>query len=174
LKQSDQAILPSDWDSVLDSSAFALACPSCKCARDKGICSCGWVYVPETITLEAYRGKTPLSAELEANAKDLLTKVNSLLKELGTNHVNMTSGYRSPEHNAAVGGKKLSNHMTCKAIDLLDNDRSIAKKIECRTELLSSRGMAMEDPAFCVTKNGQKWIHLQSVLPKSGRLIFIP
>ena len=121
-----------------------------------------------------YRGPNPLEASLEANAIDLLIKTNSLLQELGVDHTLMTSGYRSPEHNAKIGGMPKSNHCKALAIDLDDTDRYIGNKIMTNLKVLISRGMAMESLAYCVTAKGTKWVHLQAVVPRSGNTVFVP
>ena len=135
---------------------------------------CGYREVKPLITLEDYRGSKPLDTLHEERAKDLLTKVNSLLQEIGITNVIVTSGYRSVAHNAAIGGAKSSKHCEAQAIDLADNDRAIGSRILANLGLLRVRGMALESLDYCVKASGNKWVHLQSVLPKSGNVVFIP
>ena len=137
-------------------------------------CDCGYREVKELITLEQYRGKDPLGILFEERAKDLLVKVNSLLQDLGFTAIIMTSGFRSPQHNAAVGGAKASKHCEAQAIDLADNDRKIGAALMANLGKVKSRGMALEDLRYCEKANGNRWVHLQSVLPKSGNTVFIP
>lgn len=47
----------------------------------------------------------------------LLSKVSDAAKAAGVTKIRITSGYRSPGHNAAVGGVTHSNHMTGDALD---------------------------------------------------------
>jgi len=137
-------------------------------------CMCGYREVPQVITLEQYRGAKPLEFLYEERAKDLLTKVNSLLQELGITQVTVTSGFRSVAHNAAIGGAANSKHCQAQAVDLLDTDRKIGSLVSANLGKLKVRGMSMEDLRYCEKANGSKWIHLASVLPKSGNTVFIP
>ncbi len=151
-------------------------CPNCKALTWYGIvkCICGYIKVRQLITLIQYRGATPLSDDLETNATDLLIKVNSLLQELGVSDVHVTSGYRTPEHNLKIGGALKSNHCKAQAIDLKDDDRAIGNRIMTNLKVLISRGLHMESLDYCVTSQGHKWIHLQSVAPQSKSTVFIP
>lgn len=129
----------------------------------------------ELITLEQYLNQAPTpSAELLDHAKDLLIKVNSMLQDMGITSVTMTSGYRPPLYNAAIGGATNSKHTTCQAIDLADNDRKLGNILKFSPMHLMKRGMAVEQLEYCVRANGNKWTHIQSVLPKSGKTFFIP
>jgi len=152
-------------------------CPDCKSFLNniENKCNCGYIKVKEYITLDQYFAQSPtLDLILISSAKDLLIKVNSLLEELGCDSVTMTSGYRDPTHNSAIGGAPNSKHTKAQAIDIADNDRVIGQKLLMRMDLLRARGCAIEDLNYCVLKNGNKWIHIQSVLPSSGRSVFIP
>lgn len=117
-----------------------------------------------------------ITAELRSNAQDLLLKVNSLLAELQivVTDADINSGYRSPIYNSAIGGALNSRHCKAQAIDLKDVQHTIGNKIMHRLDLLRDRGMAMENLDYCKKKDGQRWCHLQSVLPKSGKSVFIP
>jgi len=149
-------------------------CPNCRTINHRPECACGFVSVPELITLEQYFGGPPPSPELQASAKDLLLKTNSLLAELGIKNVTLTSGYRSPEHNKAIGGATNSNHCKARAVDVADPDHRIGRLIEANLGVLTRRGMAMENLSYCERLNGNKWCHLQSVLPASGKPVFVP
>jgi len=152
-------------------------CPDCKVLINNitSKCSCGYIKVVELITLDKYLGLVPPhDPTLLSNAKDLLLKVNSLLQEIGITDVVMTSGYRSPEYNTAIGGAANSKHTTCQAVDLSDNDRIIGMRLYTFQDGLISRGLYCEDLDYCIKKNGSKWVHIQSVAPKSGNRFFIP
>lgn len=154
-------------------SAVSL-CPNCRAFLSESFCACGFVNVPVLITLEQYfKGPAP-SAELQSNAENLLLKVNSLLQALNCQKVTVTSGYRSPEHNKAIGGAAASRHCLAQAIDLADNDRRLGDTLMLHQDLLKKRDMAMEALPYCVKLSGNKWVHLQSVLPASKRTVFIP
>jgi hypothetical protein len=136
-------------------------------------CSCGWVDVPELVTLEDYIGKHKDNPELDeeviANAKKLLAKVNSLLKDLGVKKVHVNSGWRPQAYNIKIGGAKRSRHIIGQAIDLADSDGSLKRLCEANVAELKKRGLSMEDGRYTPS-----WCHLQWPPPRSGRSIFIP
>lgn len=49
----------------------------------------------------------------------LMDKLEALRRKLGNKPILVTSGYRSPEHNAAVGGAPRSKHMLGEAADVM-------------------------------------------------------
>jgi hypothetical protein len=109
-----------------------------------------------------------LTGEYINNAKSLLEKVNKLMKMYGR-YPSVNSGWRPPEVNAAVGGAKLSNHMTCHAIDLNDDDGSLDAWCFTNLDKLEACGLYLEHPS-----KTPRWCHLQDVAPKSGRRVFMP
>lgn len=138
-------------------------------------CDCGYREVKRVISIEKYFEKCPTAdGELRANAMKLLIKINSLLQDMGIKEATLTSGYRDPVHNAAVGGAPNSKHCLAQAIDLADNDRKIGNRLMLELFRLESRGLAMENLLYCERANGNKWVHLQDGLPKSGRTVFVP
>lgn len=48
----------------------------------------------------------------------LITKLEALRHELGDTSIVITSGYRCPKHNKAVGGAKRSQHVLGRAVDI--------------------------------------------------------
>lgn len=80
-----------------------------------------------------------------------------------------TCTYRSPEHNARVGGAKKSNHLTGRACDIADADCKLKDYLRANPELLAECDLYAED--FDSTPT---WVHLQTNSPKSGRRIFKP
>ncbi len=120
------------------------------------------------ITLTQYFGQNTVEPEVAERAAELLAKVNEFLSHY-QGEVRMTSGYRSPEHNAKIGGAKASHHMTGQAIDIADYDKSLAKICLLKADVLDSLGLYCED--MRATKN---WVHFQTVRPKSGNRFFIP
>lgn len=106
---------------------------------------------------EITRGQE-IPEEYKENLKNLLKAVNILREKYGS-PMFVTSGYRSPEHNASIGGAKSSNHCKCSAVDFIDTDGSL--KEFCRHndyEILKEAGLWMESGE--VTKN---WLHVQIV-----------
>jgi len=139
--------------------------------------SCGYSKVEkQVITLEMYlmgRDKqyaSDYSVEIENNAKELLEKVNALLKDLGIDKVQVNSGWRPPAVNAGVAAAaKKSNHMIGKAVDLGDADCSLWNILMKNMDLLKKYGLYLEDKRWTKT-----WVHIQSIAPKSGNRVFIP
>lgn len=140
--------------------------------------------LPDVVTIVEYLGSrrqthaSEWHPDYQSNANNLLAKVNLLIdrcRQMGlTVPWKVTSGWRPRSVNAAIGGAPNSHHVVCRAVDFLDNDRKIGLFLNARPELLRAIGLAMEDLAYCVKADGQKWVHLQSVMPPSGRVIFVP
>ena len=111
-----------------------------------------------------------LTGEIEANAADLLPKVNNLLAALGWPDPEVRSGWRPKEVNDATSNSAAnSKHLTGQAVDLADDNRELATAIMRETDVLAQCGLYMEDCRWTPT-----WVHLQSVPPHSGKRIFIP
>jgi uncharacterized protein YcbK (DUF882 family) len=110
----------------------------------------------------------PLTPEMKVNLDKLLVAVNKMRAYWGKPLI-VTSGYRPPAQNAAVGGAKKSNHMICAAVDFADPDGSLARWLLNDISTLEDCGLYLEDPAS--TKG---WVHVQIYPPASGRRIFKP
>lgn len=111
-----------------------------------------------------------LTVEIENNAAELLGKVNNLLAALGWADPAVRSGWRPQAVNDATSNAaSTSKHLTGQAVDLADNDRSLARAIMLEPDVLAQFGLWMEDTRWTPT-----WVHLQSVPPKSGKRIYIP
>lgn len=108
----------------------------------------------------------PLDPVKEANANELLRRVNALMLEIGI-IPHLTSGYRPGHWNKQAGGSERSAHLTCEAIDLADTHGKIKPLITI--PLLEKYDLYMEDPAATKT-----WIHLQSRKTRSANRIFKP
>ncbi len=61
--------------------------------------------------------KTPVPEHYGCNVCKLAGELQALRDNLGK-PITVISGYRTPEHNAAVGGSKNSLHMTARAADI--------------------------------------------------------
>lgn len=109
----------------------------------------------------------PLTPEMKKNLDILLVAVNKLRAMWGK-PLTVSSGYRPPATNAAIGGAKQSNHMTCSAVDFKD-DGSLAKFLISRLDVLEDCGLWLESP-----EKTKGWVHVQIVPPKSGRRVFLP
>ena len=110
-----------------------------------------------------------LTGEIEANALELLDRVNLLLQSFGEER-KVNSGWRPPEVNARTpGSAQKSKHMTGQAVDLADPDGDLDEWCMENASELERLQLWQEHPAS--TKN---WCHLQSVPPKSGKRVFYP
>lgn len=136
--------------------------------------------IKNIITYENYitaNGKYPtrlyheeLTPELKQNAKNLLKVVNAFLLELGYTEVVVTSGFRPNAVNSSTkGAGKGSKHLICRGIDLADADGKLMNLVLNNLHLIQKYGLATEN--FNWTPS---WIHLQDILPNSGKRIFIP
>jgi hypothetical protein len=125
------------------------------------------------ITKEIYFKGQDHHESVEASADELITRVNRLMvyvsKDLPEFKVEVSSGYRSPTHNAKVGGATQSNHMAGRAVDIRDPKRDLARWCVQNKERLVEQMLWCEDPR--ATKG---WVHLQSSPPRSGLRFFIP
>lgn len=116
-----------------------------------------------------------LTAELERNANTTVDRANLLLTRFYADRPTaakrkVSSGWRPAAVNARVpGAAKLSNHMTCKAIDLEDFDGELDDWCMENLPILEELELWLEHPS--ATKN---WCHLQIVPPRSGRRVFYP
>ena len=132
----------------------------------------GWLSCPcgvrrmekEIIDLEKYitaSGKykdrllsSELTKEVKDNAVMLLNRVNQLLKELGIDVADVSSGFRPSSVNAKIkGAAKKSLHMLGKAIDISDPKHELYKKVEANPKLLTKYGLWLEHkddtPGWC-------------------------
>ena len=105
------------------------------------------------------------TVEVEANAIDLLKRVNNLLDAIKIMKVMVTSGFRPRAINTKVGGTKKSLHASGKAIDLSDLSGDLKTRILQNPHLLLDFGLWMEAPENCPT-----WCHLDTGL-RTDRLI---
>lgn len=110
--------------------------------------------------------QAPLTPEMEQNMEKLLIAVN-LIRDLYGKPLTITSGYRPAAINAAAGGSKKSNHMSCLAVDFADKDRKLTNWCLKNLDILAEAGLYMESPL-----DAPSWVHLQVVAPGSGRRVF--
>lgn len=117
-----------------------------------------------------------LTGEIEANAAELLGKVNNLLAALGFPDPEIRSGWRPPQINDSTSNAAAhSKHLTGQAVDLADDNRELATAIMRETNVLTQFGLYMEDCRWTFHPDtGHGWVHLQTVPPASGKHIFIP
>lgn len=102
-----------------------------------------------------------LTDELKQNGQRLLDHVNALLKDLNITKVSISSGFRPSAVNASISNaSKKSLHMSCLAIDLLDDKaQSLGKLILANPELLKKHNLWLEDLSATIGKY-TNWVHL--------------
>lgn len=110
----------------------------------------------------------PVSDDVLDNAGVTVGRVNELLAAFGEPR-RVTSGYRPASINAAVGGAKKSNHMTCQACDLEDHNGRLDAWCMNNLDTLKRIGLWLEHPSAT-----PGWCHVQTVPPKSGNRVFYP
>ena len=134
------------------------------------------------IDLEAFfdgRDKTfrgELTDEIRRNAEDTVAKANRLLERAGFQHVcSVNSGWRPKRVNDATpNASPGSRHLTGLAVDLPDPDRTLAAWCVRNLDVLAEIGLWMEDPRWTYDENGEHWVHVQTVPPRSSNRVFVP
>lgn len=97
----------------------------------------------------------------------MLEDIRAYLSELAGKDIPIfiSSGYRSPAVNAAVGGSKNSDHLKAKAIDFRAPDFGtpfeIAKALESQVNLLGIGQLINEYP------DGNGWVHVSTKSPQN-------
>jgi hypothetical protein len=114
-----------------------------------------------------------LTAEIRANAKELLRRVNALLSDITTltgmrfDDIVISSGWRPQAINANTqGAAKKSLHMTGKAIDIADKHRILYSLIIKHADLLHKHKLWMESLLSAPT-----WVHLDMSESRTDRNI---
>ena len=114
--------------------------------------------------------KEELTPEIEKNAEDLISKVNSLLSSAGLSHMMISSGWRPKAVNASIkGAAPFSNHVKGLAVDVYDPHGDLDNWCMNNLPILEEIGLWLEHPAATKT-----WCHLQSIAPRSGARVFYP
>lgn len=105
-------------------------------------------------------------SEYQENLRDLLEKINIIRKAYDKPMI-VTSGYRTVSYELAHGRSGKSDHCKCKAVDIWDKDKELAKWCHENEDLLIKTKLWIEHTDY--TKN---WVHF-TTQPKS-KLFFIP
>lgn len=88
----------------------------------------------------------------------MVTILEILRKELGNKPIIITSGYRTPTHNAKVGGAKYSYHMRGMAVDIKVNGVSTKKVAKALDKLVEGCGIIVyESWVHFDTRDGKKY-----------------
>lgn len=112
--------------------------------------------------------KRELPEDVYKNLMGLRERLNKLGKDFLPPRI-LACGYRNPAHNAQVGGARKSNHLTGRAVDIVDRDNQLKSFLKSHEHLLAECGLYAEDYEHTPT-----WVHLQSNPPASGKRVFLP
>ena len=107
-----------------------------------------------SVTAEARKIDNTPTPEAEENLKALINNVLDPLRKAYGNPIMVTSGYRSPRLNAAVGGVKTSQHQRGQAADITAGSPAENKKLfDLAREL---------NLPFCqlIDEKKYKWVHI--------------
>jgi uncharacterized protein YcbK (DUF882 family) len=79
----------------------------------------------------------------KANVCKLMEQLEIIREELGNNSIHINSGYRTPSHNASVGGVSNSQHLIGKAADIRVANKT-PTQVKQAIEKLISEGKILE------------------------------
>lgn len=107
-----------------------------------------------SVTAEAKKIDNTPNPEAEANLKELISNVLDPLRKAYGRPIMVTSGYRSPRLNAAVGGVKTSQHQKGQAADITARSPAENKKLFDLAQELNL--------PFCqlIDEKKYKWVHI--------------
>ena len=112
--------------------------------------------------------KENATMEMINNLESLVDKLHKIRHKLKIPFV-ITSGFRTPEQNAKVGGALNSNHCLCKAVDIRDRTGEIDGWFLNNQALLEEYDLSLESPRYT-----SHWCHIQLGTPKSKKRVFKP
>jgi uncharacterized protein YcbK (DUF882 family) len=112
--------------------------------------------------------KGTLTPEQLANLKVLMEAINKV-RTAYNKPMTVSSGYRTPSHNKAIGGAPNSYHTRCGAIDIADSKQELQQWVNRNREFVISCGLQCED--FLATKN---WVHFDIGKRPGVHLFFKP
>lgn len=108
--------------------------------------------------------ESDLPPEQQIALDKLCTALNVIRSAYGK-PMSVSSGYRSPNQNASIGGAKKSYHMTCQACDFVDKDGSLDKWLSEHQDILEKAGLWQEHSDFT-----PGWAHLDiGIRPMKSR-----
>ena len=104
--------------------------------------------------------------EQAGNIQRLIVEVLDPLREAYGKPIRVTSGFRSPELNKAVGGSRTSDHMTGCAADIVGtpNTKSENKKL---LELVQELGLSYDQ---LIDEKGFRWVHVSFRSKETNRM----
>ena len=104
--------------------------------------------------------------EQAGNIQRLIAEVLDPLREAYGKPIRVTSGFRSPELNKAVGGSRTSDHMTGCAADIVGtpNNKEENKKL---FELVQELGLSYDQ---LIDEKNFRWVHVSFRSKETNRM----
>ena len=99
-------------------------------------------------------------AEVVGHLETLVERLLDPLREAFGRPIIVTSGYRCPELNKAVGGSPTSAHLQGYAADLVPKDGNVQRFLEFTYWWLLREGKPYDQLIAETNSKGAKWVHL--------------
>lgn len=107
--------------------------------------------------------------EQAGNIQRLIAEVLDPLREAYGKPICVTSGFRSPELNKAVGGSKTSDHMTGCAADIVGTPNTKAENKRL-FELVQRMGLSYDQ---LIDEKGFRWVHVSFRSKETNRMMIL-
>jgi len=120
-------------------------------------------------TADAMGISNKCNIEQAGNIQRLIAEVLDPLREAYGKPIRVTSGFRSPELNKAVGGSRTSDHMTGCAADIVGtpNNKKENKKL---FELVQELGLSYDQ---LIDEKGFRWVHVSFRSKETNRMMIL-
>lgn len=105
-------------------------------------------------------------AAVVVHLKELTERLLDPLREAFGHPIIVTSGYRCPELNKAVGGSPTSAHLQGYAADLVPKDGNVQHFLEFTCWWLLREGKPYDQLIAETNSKGAKWVHLGLYSPR--------
>ena len=102
------------------------------------------------------------------NIKALVANVLDPLRAAYGKPIRITSGFRCPKLNKAVGGSSTSQHMSGMAADIVGTPNTVAENTKL-FNLIQSLGLPFDQ---LIDEKGMRWVHVSFSLKKNRHQVF--
>lgn len=99
-------------------------------------------------------------ADIEDHLRELCEKILQPLRDAWGGSITITSGYRCPELNRAVGGSSTSAHLSGYAADLVPANGKISEFFRFAEDWLRNNKVAFDQCIRERNKRGSRWLHI--------------
>ena len=114
------------------------------------------------------------SPQIRANLERLCKEVLQPIRDAYGHAITVTSGYRCPKLNAAVGGAKTSQHMQGQAVDIKCTATSKAKLFALIKDMIDKKKIKVGQLIWEYgTKKEPNWIHVSLPYTKVNNILYI-